>query len=127
MAKLVAENDRPSVCGMRCWVHTEMEVAMRKQSMQLWMTLLVFLLRATPLCGAQRVTVQVPDGVAYDNQHARYPLLVCRDVTDFPLSGAAFDRESQGSAEMGEPIKPEVVRERYEIYNSNNGYGRYNI
>lgn len=63
-----------------------------KKSMQLLLALLVLLLWATPLYAAQAVTVQVPnfpvklDGVAYDNQHAQYPLLVYRDVTYFPMT-----------------------------------------
>lgn len=56
------------------------------------LTVLTGLLLWTNPAYAANVTVQVPtftvklDDVAYDNQHAMYPLLVYQDVTYFPMT-----------------------------------------
>lgn len=68
-----------------------MEVVSMKKRFCLLALLFALLLGAGPAY-AQTVTVQVPtfpvalNGVAYDNQHAKYPLLVYRDVTYFPMT-----------------------------------------
>ncbi len=62
-----------------------------KRRVMLLVVLVGILLWSNPAY-AKNVTVQVPtfkvelDGVAYDNQHAKYPLLVYQDVTYFPMT-----------------------------------------
>ncbi len=62
-----------------------------KKRMMLLVVLAGLLLWSNPVY-AETVTVQVPtftvelDDVAYDNQHAKYPLLVYQDVTYFPMT-----------------------------------------
>ena len=62
-----------------------------KKRMVLLVILVGILLWSNPAY-AKNVTVQVPtfkvelDGVAYDDQHAKYPLLVYQDVTYFPMT-----------------------------------------